>query len=63
MSNLKKYIQQLLKEKKHAEKNYKMYRDLYHGTIPSDRIHVKQKDWNNVINELREYRKILGIKK
>jgi len=57
ISKLTKFIDQLIKEKRHAKRNYIMYKGLYHGTIPPTHIHVDKQDWLKVINELRELRK------
>lgn len=57
-SKLTKLISTLIKEKKRERKNAKFWRDMYHGTIPKDRIHVKIKDQMRLVNELRELRNI-----
>ena len=56
-SKLTQFINQILKEKKHAQKNAQMYKGLYHGLFPSTYIHVDYKDWMKVVDELRKLRK------
>lgn len=51
MSEIKKYIKQLLKEKKYYKNKAKHYKDLYFGLIPPDNIHIKKEHWMKILQE------------
>ena len=55
MSEITKLIKSLKKQLYHYKKNYQMYKDLYHGTIPDKKIHVKREDYMKMVEKSRKY--------
>lgn len=59
MSELSKLIRNLKNQLYHYKKNYQLYKDLYHGMIPDNFIHVKSEDYMKMVEKSRKYDELI----